>query len=90
MAAHAVPPGPDGAGSGSARERGRAVGGAYSLAKSFGLVEGDQPDSIAPGNRAGDVLVALPLHRVIVLRRREGKGLSVIRDVHAIRQPERP
>ena len=66
------------------------VGGAYSLAKSFGLVEGDQPDSIAPGNRAGDVLVALPLHRVIVLRRREGKGLSVIRDVHAIRQPERP
>ncbi|HEY3614697.1 MAG TPA: hypothetical protein VGK92_13365 [Gaiellales bacterium] len=60
------------------------VGGLYSVAKTFGLVEGPQPDFIAPGDRLGDVLVSLPLHRQIVLRRRAGDGLTVVDDRYAI------
>jgi hypothetical protein len=61
------------------------VGNTYSVLKSFGVVEGDQPDSIAPGSRTGDVIVQLPPRREIVLRHRRGGGLVVLQDTSGLR-----
>jgi hypothetical protein len=56
-------------------------GGIYSLGTSLGLLGGDQPDAIAPGEATGDVAVILHGDRTIILRRREGKGLTRISDM---------
>jgi hypothetical protein len=61
------------------------VGNSYAVLKSLGVVEGDQPDSIAPGSRMGDVIVRLPLRREIVLRHRRGQGLTVLQDAYWVR-----
>ncbi|MDX6541809.1 MAG: hypothetical protein QOI71_3419, partial [Gaiellales bacterium] len=50
-----------------------------------GLLAGDHPDAIAPGQAAGDVAVVLHGRRTITLRRREGAGLTRISDVTASR-----
>jgi hypothetical protein len=55
-------------------------GGIYSLGTSLGLLGGDHPDAIAPGEATGDVAVVLHGDRTIILRRREGKGLTRIAD----------
>jgi hypothetical protein len=55
-------------------------GGLYSVGTSLGLLGGDQPDAIAPGAAVGDVAVVLHGRRTIILRRREGKGLTRISD----------
>ena len=55
-------------------------GAVYSLAGSLGLLGGEQPDGLAPGSAAGDVVVRVGGRRTLVLRRRAGHGLEVIAD----------
>ena len=56
------------------------TGAVYSLADSLGLLGGEQPDGLAPGSAAGDVVVRVGGRRTLVLRRRAGHGLEVIAD----------
>jgi hypothetical protein len=61
-------------------------GGVLSLGTSLGLLGGDQPDEIAPGAAAGDIAVVLHGRRTIILRRREGKGLTRLSDITVSRR----
>jgi hypothetical protein len=63
-----------------------APGGAFSFLTSVGLLAGDQPDAIASGAAAGDIAVVLHGRRTIILRRREGKGLTSLSDTTVSRR----
>jgi len=58
-------------------------GALYSLLDSLGVLTHDEPDGIAPGAAAGDVVVRLDSLRTLVLRRRVDHGLVVIADTLA-------
>jgi hypothetical protein len=58
-------------------------GAAYSVADSLGLLAHDEPDGIAPGAGAGDVVVRLDSRRTLVLRREPDRGLALIADTVA-------
>ena len=58
-------------------------GALYSLLDSLGVLAHDEPDGIAPGAAAGDVVVRLDSRRTLILRRRVDRGLVVIADAIA-------
>ncbi len=53
------------------------AGGVQSVLGDVGLLDTDEPDGVAPGAGAGDMLVGFPGGATLIVRRRSGAGLTV-------------